>query len=211
MEKGFDRKYGKFWVLSRAVGALTLLLGFHSTAAFAEREEIFPESRFGRAPAKVRALDVIKPGEEADAVDEAVPAGTRSPASLRIGEFSEREGVSTAAPREPGRLTPANSPEMAALGLKRKGVQEVAIIAGDLGFFPKTIFVNRDVPVRLFVTGASRSTLCILLDSFQVRKQIRSQRIEEITFTPSEPGRHRFYCPINGMEGMLVVRELMGS
>jgi plastocyanin domain-containing protein len=93
----------------------------------------------------------------------------------------------------------------------RKGVQEVALIAGDLGYFPKTVFVNPDTPVRMFVTGASKSSLCLMMDSFQVRKQIRSQRIEEITFTPNVPGRYRFYCPMNGMEGTLVVREMIGN
>jgi plastocyanin domain-containing protein len=84
----------------------------------------------------------------------------------------------------------------------------VAIIAGDLGFFPKTLFVTRDVPVRLYVTGASSNTLCIMMDSFGVRKQVRPSRIEEITFTPSVPGKYRFYCPVNGMEGTLIVKEL---
>ncbi|MDR3608719.1 MAG: cupredoxin domain-containing protein [Oligoflexia bacterium] len=92
--------------------------------------------------------------------------------------------------------------------VSRRGVQEVAVIATDLGFFPKTIFVTRDVPVRLFVTGASTHTLCIMMDSFQVRKQIRAKQIEEITFIPSTPGKYRFYCPVNGMEGSLVVKEL---
>ena len=35
----------------------------------------------------------------------------------------------------------------------------------------------------MFVTGSSKNTLCIMMDSFQVRKQVRSQKIEEITFT----------------------------
>ncbi len=91
----------------------------------------------------------------------------------------------------------------------RKGVQEVALIAGDLGFFPKTVFVSKDTPVRLFVTGASKSSLCMMMDTFNVRKQIRSQRIEEINFTPTIPGTFRFYCPINGSEGTLVVREIV--
>ncbi len=91
---------------------------------------------------------------------------------------------------------------------RRKGIQEVSIIAGDLGFFPKTIFVSRDVPVRLFVTGASKGSLCIMMDSFNVRKQIRSNKIEEITFVPNQPGTYRFYCPVNGSEGTMVVKEL---
>lgn len=93
----------------------------------------------------------------------------------------------------------------------RRGVQEVAVIAGDLGFFPKTLFVTRDIPVRMFITGASRNALCIMMDSFGVRKQIRASRIEEITFTPSVPGKYRFYCPVNGMEGSLIVKELSNN
>ncbi len=92
--------------------------------------------------------------------------------------------------------------------VSQRGVQEVAIIANDLGFFPKTIFVTRDVPVRLFVTGASSNTLCIMMDSFQVRKQIRTKQIEEISFTPTTAGKYRFYCPVNAMEGSMVVKEL---
>ena len=91
--------------------------------------------------------------------------------------------------------------------VRRNGVQEVALIAGDLGFFPRTVFVTRDIPVRMFVTGASKNSLCILMDSFQVRKQVKSQKIEEVSFTPTQPGRFRFYCPINGAEGFMVVRE----
>ncbi|RYZ74103.1 MAG: hypothetical protein EOP09_00935 [Proteobacteria bacterium] len=91
---------------------------------------------------------------------------------------------------------------------RRKGVQEVSLIANDLGFFPKTVFVSRDIPVRLFVTGASKQPLCIMMDTFNVKKQVRAQKVEEITFTPSQPGTYRFYCPVNGSEGVLVVREL---
>jgi plastocyanin domain-containing protein len=90
----------------------------------------------------------------------------------------------------------------------KNGVQEIAIIAGDLGFFPKKIFVNRDMPVRLFVTGASRKNLCVLIDAFQVRRQVKSQKVEEVSFTPGTPGTFRMHCPINGIEGTLVVREL---
>lgn len=91
---------------------------------------------------------------------------------------------------------------------RRKGIQEVSIIAGDLGFFPKTIFVSRDVPVRLYVTGASKGSLCIMMDTFNVRKQVHPSKIEEITFVPTQPGTYRFYCPVNGSEGTMVVKEL---
>ncbi|MBC7385009.1 MAG: cupredoxin domain-containing protein [Cryobacterium sp.] len=94
---------------------------------------------------------------------------------------------------------------------RRKGVQEVSIIAGDLGFFPKTIFVSRDVPVRLYVTGTSKGSLCLMMDTFNIRKQVRMSKIEEITFVPTQPGTFRFYCPVNGSEGTMVVKELTSA
>ena len=106
-----------------------------------------------------------------------------------------------------------NPPEMPKADLipdRKRGVQEVALIAGDLGYFPQTVFVSRGIPVRMFITGTSKSTSCIIMDSFNVKKQIRNQRIEEVTFTPSLPGKYRFYCPMNGMEGTLVVKEFSG-
>lgn len=109
-------------------------------------------------------------------------------------------------------LTPPEvNPTSLASSVLRKGVQEVALIASDLGFFPKTVFVSRDVPVRMFVTGSSKNTLCIMMDSFQVRRQVRTQKIEEITFTPTLPGKYRFYCPVNGMEGSLIVKEFASA
>jgi plastocyanin domain-containing protein len=107
--------------------------------------------------------------------------------------------------RSPSSIVRQEPVPSSALG--RKGVQEIALIASDLGYFPKTVFVTQDIPVRLYVTGSSRQSLCVLMDSFGIRKQIRSQKIEEIQFTPATAGRFRFYCPVNGAEGTLVVKE----
>jgi len=157
--------------------------------------ENYQESRFGSPPAAVdlgvtphyasRAVEEMENGDP----DEATPSKGRSLAALNSN------GV-TAEP-------------ISASSTERKGIQEVGVIASDLGFFPKTLFVAPEVPVRLFITGASKNTLCIMMDSFQVRKQVRSQRIEEINFTPSTPGKYRFYCPVNGMEGTLIVKDLV--
>lgn len=102
-----------------------------------------------------------------------------------------------------------SSPNSNPLAPVKSGVQQqVALIASDLGFFPKTLFVTRNIPVKLFVTGTSKKPLCIMMDFFEVRRQVRAQKIEEIDFTPSVPGHYRFYCPINGMEGTLLVKEV---
>jgi plastocyanin len=185
--------------------------------------EQFPESRFGAPPVRVttgteshfasRAVNEMETSERYRGEEDTVSAegsGSRSPASL---DFSSGHLVRRQHSDPPARdLAPVvysqNSvAETPSSAIARRGVQEVALIASDLGFFPRTVFVSRDVPVRLFVTGASKNTLCIMMDSFQVRKQVRSQKIEEITFTPATPGKFRFYCPVNGMEGTLIVKE----
>ena len=97
---------------------------------------------------------------------------------------------------------------VARAAVNKKAVQEVSVIANDYGFFPTTIFVTQGIPVRLFVTGASQRSQCFMLDSFGVRRQIRSNKIEEISFTPDQSGNFAFTCPMNGAKGSVVVREI---
>jgi len=162
----------------------------------------FPQSRFGYAPARGGNA---APGEnERFETGPRSRSSSRSPASVHAAAVTAEEGYPDPSTRKSVRF--ANDVE--AVTARRQGVQEVALIAGDLGFFPKTVFVTRDIPVRMFVTGASKGSLCLMMDSFQVRKQVRGGKIEEINFTPNQPGQYRFYCPVNGMEGTLVVKEL---
>ncbi len=177
--------------------------------------EGYPESTWGQAPARASRGARDGMAESFAATEEG--GADRAPSSEVPSQVTTDTGTRRiAAPAETsdstfaGRTGPMSLDETSSK-IRRKGVQEVAVIAGDLGFFPKTFFVSRDIPVRIYVTGASRNTLCIMMDSFQVRKQIRSQRIEEITFTPSTPGKFRFYCPVNGMEGTMIVRELAST
>ncbi len=181
--------------------------------------EEFPVSRFGMPPVRVATgVDSHLASRETNEMENASSddmssneSASRSPAGL---DFSSGHLVRRQHSEPPARnLAPVvysqdSFAETTSSAIARRGVQEVALIASDLGFFPRTVFVSRDVPVRLFVTGSSKNTLCIMMDSFQVRKQIRSQKIEEISFTPATPGKFRFYCPVNGMEGTLIVKEL---
>ena len=201
--------------------------------------QAYPESRFGRPPSPpeigIRRGFAVVEAEKMDA-DRAAEEGSRSPAGL---VFNADEQTPSGAPKAQGRMPkpalPGSEsgvpPVVGAVGpaaartaspayenvqpesftKRTRGVQEIAVIANDLGFFPKTFFVTRDVPVRLFVTGASKQTLCIMMDAFQVRKQVRSQKVEEISFIPSQPGKYRFHCPMNGMEGTMIVKELSSA
>lgn len=171
----------------------TQLAPRNAASSVDQDEERYPESRFGRAPAS----SVTKADDEGERDGAESPGQSRGPAGRSEKPSAARN---TEVPTTPMDRAKSNS-----------GVQEVALIAGDLGFFPKTVFVTRDVPVRMFVTGASKNTLCIMMDSFSVRKQIKAQRIEEIQFTPNVPGKYRFYCPVNGMEGVMIVKELASA
>jgi hypothetical protein len=188
-----------------------------------ENRENFPESRFGSPPSRLDAegksrfvMNAIESLRQEEAGGSAGSGeglvSNRKPAGLEFSQDTSRDGGVQARPviSEPGMPhSPANLNPKPESSAARTGIQEVAVIAGDLGFFPKTVFVTRDIPVRMFVTGASKKTLCIMmdLDGLQIRKQIRSQKIEELTFTPAKIGQFRFYCPVNGMEGTLLVKE----
>lgn len=112
--------------------------------------------------------------------------------------------------RAPAGKAARSAPKSAALRQLRKNraVQEVAVIANEYGFFPSTVFVTEGVAVRLFITGASAKSQCFMLDEFGIRRQVRSQKVEEIQFTPEHPGRYAFNCPMNGAKGQIVVRQM---
>lgn len=166
----------------------------------ADTEE-FPESHFGPGYAAQQVNDMESPDEESGKNPATASRGIASVGgNPNAGVLSNDSAIVTS--------QASATQDISDSVVARKGVQEVSIIASDLGYFPKTVFVSRDVPVRMYVTGSSKNTLCIMMDSFQIRKQVRAQKIEEITFIPNIPGTYRFYCPVNGMEGSLVVKEL---
>lgn len=194
----------KLWLVGALIAGIAAMESLDALGAGTSPD--MPESRFGTA-AKRPDLGP-DPLSQIQSIDE--EGGTRAPASVVVNQDAprDRKKIERVEQRVLEQDEIPKLPEMDALISKRKGIQELSLIAGDLGYFPKTLFVTRDVPVRLFVTGSSKNALCLMLDSFQIRKQVRSNKIEEITFTPNQPGRYRFYCPVNGMEGTLIVKEL---
>jgi len=177
-------------------------------------ESIQQVSYWGKSPPSLNAMNDDE-GREVSVAPETAPLNHsdsgRAPASVEDGSVEQKPTLSRQSSSVRADLSKASLVGSDDPVTRRKGVQEIAVIAGDLGFFPKTIFVSRDVPVRLFVTGASKGSNCLMMDSFNVRKQIHTNKIEEITFTPTQPGTFRFYCPVNGSEGALVVKELTTS
>jgi hypothetical protein len=89
----------------------------------------------------------------------------------------------------------------------KHGVQEIAVIATDTGFQPARIYVRRNIPVHLFLTSASPSKLCFVLDEFQIRKGVSIQQVDQVNFMPTKVGEYKFYCPVSEISGSVVVRD----
>lgn len=145
----------------------------------------YPESSFGKGPA------------QPDLGANPYPFVPRKP------ENAQRSLASVSEPK-----TPTDNSALKKAMAQGQSVQEIAVIADDLGFIPKKISVTQGVPVKLFVTAASKKTLCLMIDQFAVRRQIRSHRIEEISFVPEGRDPIRFYCPVNGAkEGFFYIKD----
>ncbi len=89
----------------------------------------------------------------------------------------------------------------------KNGVQEIALVATDVGYLPSRLIVRRNIPVRLFITSASAKTLCVVMDEFSLRKGVAPQQVEELRFLPTKAGQYKFYCPVQEIQGSLVVRD----
>lgn len=89
----------------------------------------------------------------------------------------------------------------------KHGVQELSVIATDTGFQPARIYVRRNIPVHLFLTSASPSKLCFVMDEFQIRKGVSIQQVDQVNFLPTKVGEYKFYCPVSEISGSLVVRD----
>jgi len=171
-----------------------LLIATFSFHPLALSDEGFPRSSFGKAPERplLSASDDFVTDER---------SSNLSPGHILIQRRL---------PREPNRAPSAIRSEGPIAHVQAQsfsGVQEVSLIAGELGFFPRTVFVYPKTPVRMYLTSSSSNTLCLVMDAFEIRKQIKNKQVEEVTFTPTQPGQYRFYCPINGASGTLVVRD----
>lgn len=89
----------------------------------------------------------------------------------------------------------------------KHGVQEISVIATDTGFHPARIYVRRNIPVHLFLTSASPSKLCFVMDDFQIRKGVMIQQVDQVNFLPTKVGEYKFYCPVSEISGSVVVRD----
>jgi hypothetical protein len=167
-----------------------------------ENENRDQSSKWGASNREMHA-EAVPAAKPLSAIDESSFASetNRAPASMR-----EPATVNPSAQKSKKPLPTAKT--MVRTLKQKKAFQEAAVIVNDLGFFPSTLFVTQGIPVRLYVTGASQKSQCMILDAYGIRRQIRNQKVEEVTFTPEEVGKFSFTCPMNGAKGTIIVKEL---
>ncbi len=201
-----------------AVLGFSMIPGAAVSAVFPDQEVIGSDRQDENADSVSRFG-----GPDSGSVEEAeLRAAMRSRQLAPISESSFESApdrVASVAPSSPGRSpagavkivasdTSAHPASVVRKAVQNRAVQEVAVIANDTGFYPSTVFLTRGIGARIFITGASKKSQCFMADSFGIRRQVRSQRVEEVTFTPDHSGTFTFHCPMTGARGRFVVKEL---
>lgn len=164
-----------------------------------------PQPTKGALKAAPLAAEPIEP-KSFTAADEKVRAENLPRETISAARASEQRpqlGLHS----EPAPVTSIEPPMPPSASGGRVGVQEISLIVSDFGYFPNKLFVTQNVPVKIYLITPSKVTMCFMLDTWNLKKGVTPGRVDEITFTPDQPGDHRFYCPVKSIEGTLTVRE----
>ena len=87
------------------------------------------------------------------------------------------------------------------------GMQEANITIKD-GYHPNTIVVKKGIPLRLnFELQEEGCTATVSFEDFDIKKLLTPFEISTVEFTPVSSGSFTFACPMNMIEGTLIVKE----
>jgi hypothetical protein len=87
------------------------------------------------------------------------------------------------------------------------GVQQANITIRD-GYHPNTIVVKRGIPLRLnFDLQEEGCTATVTFKDFDIKKLLTPFEIATVEFTPDISGSFTFACPMNMIEGSIVVKD----
>ncbi|MBI5021753.1 MAG: cupredoxin domain-containing protein [Ignavibacteriales bacterium] len=87
------------------------------------------------------------------------------------------------------------------------GMQQANITIRD-GYHPNTIIVKRGIPLRLnFDLQEEGCTATVIIREFDIKKLLTPFEIASVEFTPDISGSFTFACPMNMIEGSIVVKE----
>lgn len=206
--KGVVQRQQFLFQLLIAFGALTFVTS-SSKASANFNDNYNPDA------ADIKVQRVSRFGGDPESVVSRNPASVPEPIQISSFEDSYQRPAATAGERSVASVSGNVKKDVPEDGFKlseikkRNGVQEVAIISSDQGFFPGNIVLTKGVPARLFLSTSSKEQAqCFVLDDFKIRRQIKQNRIEEVQFTPEVEGQYAFHCPVNGARGNILVKAV---
>lgn len=90
------------------------------------------------------------------------------------------------------------------------GDGSITIKTDSMSFMKDEVHVKAGQPVTLHVVNQDGYSHAFDIDEFDIHASLPAKATFDTTFTPTEPGRYRFYCgspghAAAGMEGVLVV------
>lgn len=84
-------------------------------------------------------------------------------------------------------------------------IREISVIITDDGFFPNKISAFEGEKVRFFVTSTASEKQCFILQRHELFLGVDKGKVNEGEIMLDQPGRFKFYCPSNKMQGHLTV------
>ncbi len=85
--------------------------------------------------------------------------------------------------------------------------RSLSIIASRESFYPEKLAVFVGEKIHLFFTTTEVDSSCFMLDQFNIFLGARRGKIAETELYFDRPGRFKFYCPKNKLQGEFVVLE----
>ncbi|TAK62708.1 MAG: hypothetical protein EPO24_04765 [Bacteroidetes bacterium] len=87
------------------------------------------------------------------------------------------------------------------------GIQEATIVIND-GYQPSTLVVKKNIPLRLnFDLQEESCTGTVMFKDFHIKQELTPYQLTSVEFTPAASGSFTFTCPMNMIQGTLVVKE----
>lgn len=86
-------------------------------------------------------------------------------------------------------------------------MREMAIIATQDGFYPRSISVFKGERVRFYLTNTSDQKSCFILKGKEVFLSAEKGKVSETVVYFDNPGKFEFYCPTHKEKGKVTVLE----
>ena len=182
----YKQKSFSLWVLALAMPVAIVSLGFDSL-----EDPDYTHDSVGE-PAHTQNISTLK----------------RNVEHSSSGRGVDSEDMGSAAPslkQDEATMDMDVKPEQA----EKYGVQEYSIIVTEKGYFPNKVIVRRNIPVNLYLTATDSQNFCFVMKNgeYNFHRGVGSKRIEKISFKPMQAGPYKFHCPIQNIEGTLIVRD----